>query len=289
MNLAQMEHRNPKSVLRQVPQHGEQSPRSVTLQNGRHKLSDTQAVSDRLSQRKRSAFTRAVGDVFQFVIHLTALPQRPDDLQPAVAQRPVGAWNRVTVVKLLLELSPRPTGMTHTLACQIIDGTAQGVGAGGPKLDRLTLVTAPSDGNRTRNGLKRLSGRKTAAVITNPCQQSRRGQRTGRARKAQPPVGFRMRVKQGSNLPDQRIFVVIHHPQQRDKQFGILDMPVLNRSQWHRGLQITVYGRSCQSARDKHSDVRARIVPTLPGSTPERAAGSGNVPEMPNQSGCRFW
>ena len=148
--------------------------------------------------------------MFQFVIHLPALPQCPDNLQPAVAQRSVGTRYRMSFVKLLLEISSCPAGMPHTLACQIIDSSTQGVRAGCAKLHRFTLATSSGDRSSTGYRLQRLGGWEAAAVIPNPRQHSCRGQRTGHAGKTQPPVRFGVRTKQGLDLSDQGIFVVKH-------------------------------------------------------------------------------
>lgn len=190
--------RKPKTALWSEPQRLEMP----------HQLWETARPSDRFRELKcdRQSLPRTVGNMNSFVVAFTALPQRPDNLHPAVGQSPVSAGSGVSFVQLLLEISSGPTRMAQALSCQIVSDIPQGMRAVVAELDRFALATAAGDGHGACHRLQRRCGWKATAVVTNPSQQPSGGQGTFGARKGQPPCCFRMGREDLFDLADQRCF-----------------------------------------------------------------------------------
>ena len=231
---------NPKSTLWNQPQREGEIARLVMQRAEPQQLWDAECPSDGFRQPDRLPLSRPVLHVDSFVIQLPSLPQGPNDLHPAVRQRPVGTRRRVSAIQLLLEVRFRPSRMPQALPRQVIGHIPQRMQAVVAKLDRLALATAPGHRHGARHRLQGVGGGEARAIIADPGQQPGGCQRPLRARKGAPPGGFRVGGKDPSDLLDEGALLNVQRPQDGNEHPDMLDIPDLNRGVRHGYLQALV-------------------------------------------------
>jgi len=236
MNRWRCEIRNQNSALWQFPQRG-----VLTRQVNDCQTALGSATSSACCQQcRRLPLARPVSNVLALVIAFAALPERPDNLHPAVRQRPVSAGWRVPLAKLLLEVRLRPARMAQALPRQVVSSTTQGMRAGSTELDEFALAAAARDRNCTCDCLQDFGGGEALAVIADPRQQPCRGQRPFCAGKGHPPVRFGMGQEDLGHRLDECLFLPKEHPQHRNEHLDMFNMPYSNRSTRHGDLQSLV-------------------------------------------------
>ena len=81
-------------------------------------------------------FLLTVGRVLGFAVPLPTLPQRPDNINPAVGEGAVSARQAVPTSGLTVAVSPCPGTVAHALPGKIVHRLAEGMGTGAPEFKR---------------------------------------------------------------------------------------------------------------------------------------------------------
>lgn len=147
----------------------------------------------------RSAMLTDLTEVVGFVGRFTALPQRPDNVQPAIGQAAIGVAFGLALVTCLVEVCSSPSRFANGAIGKLLGGIAVIVVTSSAEFDVATL--AAGDGNRRGAGD---GGQPSARGITLPMvakhnQQLGSQQSTG-ARQRMEDKGIRVLLEKRLDL-----------------------------------------------------------------------------------------